>query len=170
MPCINQSDYTHCHNQVSSSVHKIWLSNVDCQRKNQNIVINMRHHPCCRNNTLYYEWSITAVRTVHNKKPDNVILDNTIKAAHSEDTGIPNIRSNITEKLQVYTDLKHGLTNIWQLNALQQYHSTLSNKVHDFLRNIKFCVFIFSTTFFRNFSNSVKNSATYCHNCISVCM
>jgi len=49
------------------------------------------------------------------------MLDKTIKAAHSVDAAIPNsdkLHSTITEKLQVYTDLRQGLTSIWQLNTV----------------------------------------------------
>jgi hypothetical protein len=64
------------------------------------------------------------------------MLDKTTKTAHSvDDAAIPNsdkLLSTITEKLQECTDLKQGLTNIWQRNALLQYLSTLSNKLHDF--------------------------------------
>ena len=62
------------------------------------------------------------------------MLDKTIKVAYSVDAAIPNsdkIHSLITDKHQVYTDLKHGRTNIWKLNALLQNRYTFSNKLHD---------------------------------------
>ena len=97
--------------------------------------------------------SYTVLWMVHNNRPGTIMLDKTIEAAHSVDATIPNsdkLHNTITEKLQVYANLKHGLTNIWQLNAPLQYHSTLSNNLHDLkkkLLNLKFCLFIFSTAF-----------------------
>ena len=40
-PCITQRDYTHRHNEVTKLSLKNWASNVDCQKENQHIVINM---------------------------------------------------------------------------------------------------------------------------------
>jgi len=57
IPCITQHDYTHCHNQVANTVLQFWLSNVDSQQENQHIVTNIRHNPCCRTHTLYYDGS-----------------------------------------------------------------------------------------------------------------
>jgi hypothetical protein len=77
------------------------------------------------------------------------MLDKTIKRAHSVDAAIRNsdmLHSTITEKLQEYTNLKHGLTSIWQPNAQLQNLSVFSNKLPDHKKLlIKICVFIFST-------------------------
>ena len=92
----------------------------------------MKHIPCCRNHTLHYEWAITTDPTVHNNRSDTVMLDKNIKETHSVDVAIPDsdkLHSTITKKLQVYTDLKHGLTNIWQLNAVCVVPTALSTKV-----------------------------------------
>jgi hypothetical protein len=64
------------------------------------------------------------------------MLVKTIKATHSVDAAIPNsdihvLHSTINEKLQVYKNLEHGLTNIWQPNPLLQNLPTFSNKLHD---------------------------------------
>jgi len=76
------------------------------------------------------------------------MLDKTIQEAHSVVAAVRSsdkFHRTITEKLPEYTDLKHGLTNIWQLNALLQNLSTFSNKLHDLKKlHIEFCVFIFS--------------------------
>jgi hypothetical protein len=73
----------------------------------------MRHHPCCRTDTLQYDWSMTTDRTVHNNSQGSVVLDKIIQAAHSVDAVIPNsdkFHSTITENLHVlvYTDVNKG--------------------------------------------------------------
>jgi len=58
------------------------------------------------NYKLYYDRSIIIDRTVHNRRPDTVMFDKTIKEAHLIDVAIPsihNLHSTITEKLQKYT-------------------------------------------------------------------
>jgi predicted methyltransferase MtxX (methanogen marker protein 4) len=62
--------------------------------------------------------SIITDRTIHNNRPDIVVLDKTITEAYSIDVAIPNshnLHSTITKKLRKYTDLKEELTRIWQL-------------------------------------------------------
>jgi len=59
-------------------------------------------------------------RTIHNNRPDIVILEKTIKEAYFIDVAIlnsQNLHSTITEKLQKYTDLKEELARIWQLRV-----------------------------------------------------
>ena len=51
-------NYTDCHSQVANTVLHIWIWNVDFQRENPHIVMNMRHNPCCRTHLLDSEWSI----------------------------------------------------------------------------------------------------------------
>jgi hypothetical protein len=83
--------------------------------------------------------------------PDIVMLDKTVKEAHSIDAAIPNSHSlhcTITEKLQKYTDLKEELTSIWQLNAIYEVPLLLSargvipNKLHENLKQIlaEYCI------------------------------
>jgi len=73
------------------------------------------------NYKLYYDRSNITDRTIHNNRPNVVVLKLTIKEAYLADVAIPNAnkpRSTITERLQKYTDLKDELTRIRQLNAV----------------------------------------------------
>jgi len=63
------------------------------------------------------ERSIITDRTIHNNKPDIVLLDETIKEAYLIDVAIPDshkLYNTITERLQKYTK---ELIRIWQLKA-----------------------------------------------------
>jgi hypothetical protein len=65
----------------------------------------------------------------HSNRPDIVMLDNTIKEAHSVDTAIPNshnLHSTVTERLQQYTDWKGELTRIQQLKIACKGQPVLS--------------------------------------------
>ena len=68
---------------------------------------------------LYYDRFIITDRTVHNNKPDIIILHTSTKAASSIDVAIPQsqLHSSITEKLHKYADLKEELIRMWQLYA-----------------------------------------------------
>ena len=68
---------------------------------------------------------ILITRTVRDSRPDIVILDKTIKVAHSVDVAVPNshnLHSSVTEKLQKYTDLKEELIRTWQLTTACVIH------------------------------------------------
>jgi hypothetical protein len=70
---------------------------------------------------LYYGRFIITDRTIHNNRPDIVILDKTIKEACLMDGAIfnsHNLHSIITEKLQKYTDFKEELIKMWQLKMV----------------------------------------------------
>ena len=76
------------------------------------------------NNTYYSDSSIATDRNIHNNRPDMVMLDETTKEAYIIDVAIPNshsLHSNITEKLQKYTDLKEHLSDYGNEKSL--YHS-----------------------------------------------
>jgi hypothetical protein len=59
---------------------------------------------------IYYDSSIIIDKTVHNSRPDTVIVDKTIEEAYLIDLAIAssshNLHSTTTEKLQKCTDLK----------------------------------------------------------------
>jgi len=55
--------------------------------------------------------SITTDRTIYNNRPDIVMFDKTIKAAHSVDVAIPN-NYNL-HRFHKNTDLKVQLMRIW---------------------------------------------------------
>jgi hypothetical protein len=81
------------------------------------------------NYNLYYRRSIITDRTIHNNRPDIIILDNTIKEAYLIDVALPNshnLHSIITEKLQKYTGLKEELIRIWQLKTAYMIPLVLS--------------------------------------------
>jgi hypothetical protein len=69
---------------------------------------------------LYYDRSIITEGTIHNNRPDIIIIDKTIKEAYVTDVTIPNSHnrhSTITEKRQKCTDLKEELIRMWQLKT-----------------------------------------------------
>jgi hypothetical protein len=79
----------------------------------------------------YYGRSVMADGTVHSNRPDTVILDKTIKQAHSVDTAIPkshNFHSTVTERLQQYTGWKEELTRIQQLKTAHTVPPVLSTE------------------------------------------
>jgi hypothetical protein len=92
---------------------------------------------------LYYDRSIITDRTIHNSRPDTVILDKTIKEVCLIDAAVPNshnLHSAITEKLQKYTELKEELIRVWQQEtayitplALPTKES-IPNKLHESLK------------------------------------
>jgi hypothetical protein len=64
---------------------------------------------------LYYNRSIRTDQTVHNNRPDRVMLDKTTKEAYLIALTMPkshNLYSIITEKLQKCEGLKEELTRI----------------------------------------------------------
>ena len=67
--------------------------------------------------------------TVHSNRPHTVMLDKTIKQAHSVDAAIRNshnLYSTLTERLQQYTDWKEQLTRIQQLKTAHTVPLVLS--------------------------------------------
>jgi len=65
----------------------------------QSVAENSSYKPC-------RERSRITDRTIHNNKPDTVLLDDTIKEAYLIDLAIPdshNLYSTITKRLQKYT-------------------------------------------------------------------
>jgi len=76
-------------------------------------------------------------RTIHNNKPDIVLLDELIKEAYLTDAAIPdshNLYSTITERLQKYTE---ELIRKWKLKAFYKTSLVLPsmgiipNKLYD---------------------------------------
>ena len=60
------------------------------------------------------------------------MLDKTVKKVHSVDAAIPNndkLHNTITGKLQQYTDVKQGLTSIWQLSTVCVVPTAIITKV-----------------------------------------
>jgi hypothetical protein len=81
---------------------------------------NVRKSMLENSNYELYDRYITIERTVHNSRPYTVILDKTIKEAHSTEVAIPNshsLHSTVTEKLRKYIDLKGEFIRTWQLKT-----------------------------------------------------
>jgi hypothetical protein len=92
---------------------------------------------------LYCDRSVITHRTIHNNRPEIVILDKTIKEAYLIDVAIANgqnLHSTITENLQKYRDLTEELIRIWQLQTACTVPPVLftagiiPNKLHDSLQ------------------------------------
>jgi len=69
---------------------------------------------------LHYDRSITTDRTVHNNTPYVFLIHQTTKDGYLIDVVFPKnhkLHSTITQKLQMYTDLKQELIRTWQLKT-----------------------------------------------------
>jgi hypothetical protein len=115
-------DYTHCHNQVANII--LQYHAIKCGLSKGPPIPYYKYKPqsvlensSCK---LYCDRPIITARTIHNNRPNIVILEKTIKEAYLLDVAIPNshnLQSTITEKLQKYTKLKEELIRIWQLKT-----------------------------------------------------
>jgi hypothetical protein len=115
-------DHTHRHSQAANTVRqelaiKCGLSKgppVPCYKYEPQAVLQNSSYK------LYYDRPIITDRTIHRNRPNTVMLDKTIKAAHSVDAATANshrLHSTNTEKLQKYTDLKEEPIRTWQLQT-----------------------------------------------------
>jgi hypothetical protein len=91
---------------------------------------------------LYYDSSIIIDRNIRTNSQNMAVLGKIIKEAYLIDAAIPNshnLHSIITEKLQMYTDLKEFFTRIWKLRTAYIISLVLStkgnipNKLHESL-------------------------------------
>jgi hypothetical protein len=99
---IAQGDYIYRHNQVANIVHQELA--IKCGLLKGPSTPYYKYDPQSvlenSNYKLYYDMSIITLRTIHNNRPDIVIVDKTIKEAHLIDIAIPNshsLHSTITE-------------------------------------------------------------------------
>ena len=61
---------------------------------------------------------IIAESTVHNNRPDKIMVDDTIKAAYLIDVATPNshnLHSTMTRNPHKYANLKEELIRMWQI-------------------------------------------------------
>ena len=118
---------------ISKSIKNL-LSDVDCQSNHKCCTINVSHNACQRIPVLtLLDRAIITPRTIHNKRPDMITIDKTIKETHSVDAAIHNthyFHSTSREAAEVQRLERLACKNVVTGNDLYNAISTIHNGIN----------------------------------------